>query len=329
MTVGIGLAGAGAMGAEHAYCYGQMAGVRVARVFSRDIAKARVVAEPLSAGPVSDFSALIEDPSIEAIDVCLPSPAHAEAVVPALEAGKHVFCETPLALDLGAARRMRDAARRAGRLLQVGLLMRSIAPCALVRQMAESAAHGRLVHLSAHRLGSYLRTGSADHKAHYADPPIELMTFDLDFISWVMGPPARIAATASRFGEVVGETTALLDFGDGRSASVLASGMMPESFPFSTGFRAVFDEAAVESQTTISGGDVTSRTRLFRHDAGVDPPLGDANPYQVELERFVACVAGTADPALLDADRAIEALELSLAVREAAHTGRPVAIGAP
>ena len=57
---------------------------------------------------------MIADAAVDAIDVCLPSAKHAAAVVPALEKGKHVFCESPLALDLGEARRMRDAARRAG-----------------------------------------------------------------------------------------------------------------------------------------------------------------------------------------------------------------------
>ena len=56
---------------------------------------------------------------------CLPASAnYRDVVVPALEAGKHVFCESPLALDLEQARYMRDTARHAGRLLQVGL------PCA-------------------------------------------------------------------------------------------------------------------------------------------------------------------------------------------------------
>ena len=44
--------------------------------------------------------------------------------------------------------------------------------------------------------------------------------------------------------------------------------------------------------------------------------MADRNPYQVELQRFVDCLRGRADPALLDADRAIEALRLSLATGE-------------
>ena len=96
----------------------------VVGVFSRDPARARSAASICKAEPFTDATALMA--SVDAIDVCLPSAIHHAFVVPALDAGKHVFCETPLALELDEARQMRDAARRADRLLQVGLLMRSL-----------------------------------------------------------------------------------------------------------------------------------------------------------------------------------------------------------
>jgi predicted dehydrogenase len=54
--------------------------------------------------------------------------------------------------------------------------------------------------------------------------------------------------------------------------------------------------------------------------------LQGGNPYEAELRRFVDCIAGKADPALLDADRAIEALALSLAVQQALARGGTVAL---
>ena len=119
-------------------------------------------------------------------------------MVPALDAGKHVFCETPLALELDEARQMRDAARRADRLLQVGLLMRSLGAYEHIKAVATSGEHGRLLSVATWRLGSYLHPGAPDHKAHYGDPSTELMTFDFDFIQWLMGPPGRLSASAAR-----------------------------------------------------------------------------------------------------------------------------------
>ena len=210
---------------------------------------------------------------------------------------------------------MRDAARRAGCLLQVGLLNRSIAAYRHVKQVAEASAHGRLLSVSTWRLGSYLHPDAPDHKTHYSDPTTELMTFDLDFIGWVMGRPDRITASATAWGDGWGEVSALLGYDDGRTAAVLASGVMPASVPFRTGFRAVFERAAFETETVISEGEVAASTRLFLEDREVPPNIAGGNPYQVELDHFIACIRGPADPALLDADRALEALDLSLKVR--------------
>ncbi len=292
--VRLGILGAGAMGRMHAAAYAAMADVELVGTFTRDADR------------------LLDDPTVEAVDICLPTPVHARFAIAALGRGKHVFCETPMALGLDEAHAMRAAARKAGRLLQVGLLCRSIASYRHVKEIADARTHGRLLSLSTWRLGSYLCPDATDHKAHYGDPTTELMTFDLDFATWLFGKPTRVSAAGA------GEITALLDYGDGRSATIAASGLMPPGMPFTVGFRALFDGAVFELQQVFRDGPPEI---AFTIAEGKMPPrpvdLLGGNPYEIELRRFVDCVAGTADPSLLDADRAIEALELSLAVQRA------------
>jgi UDP-N-acetylglucosamine 3-dehydrogenase len=316
-AIRIGLLGAGAMGAEHAYCYGLIEGAQVAGVFSRDLARATAVAKDSGALAVGDPISLIDDPTIDAIDVCLPSAIHAPLVVRALEGGKHVFCETPVALDMAEARRMRDAARQSGRLLQVGLLCRSIGACVLARRAVDTGEYGRLRSVRTSRYGSYLRVGAVDHKDHYSDPSTELMTFDFDLVGWLMGPPDRLTASAVRREGNVEEISAVLEYGDGRCATVLAGGVMPEGYPFRVGFQALFEDALIESDVTFAAdGPPRALLGVFTQAGQIEPAgLTDTNPYQVELERFVCCVKGTADPALLDVERALEALRLSLATQ--------------
>ncbi|MFI4975568.1 MAG: Gfo/Idh/MocA family protein [Caulobacterales bacterium] len=328
-TIRIGILGAGAMGAEHAYCFNLIDGVQVVGVYSRDPVRAAAAAKECGAAPVTDTTLLIDDPTIDAIDVCLPTPIHAPFVLRALERGKHVFCETPLALDMAEGSRMRDAARRAGRLLQVGLLTRSISACALVKQAVDTGAHGRLLSLTACRLGSYLREGATDHKDHYSDPTTELMTFDFDFVGWVMGPPSRLSASATRSNAQLTEVSALLEYADGRTATVLASGVMPATYPFKVGFRALFEDALIESEASFSqGGPPRVSLALFPRSGEVQiPDAPPANPYQIELERFVACIRGAAEPDLLDVDRALEALALSLATQASLNERRAITLG--
>jgi len=293
----IAVLGAGAMGRMHAAAYAQMPEVELVDVPSRDAERVR---------------ATIESDGIDAIDICLPSEAHARFAIPALQHGKHVFCETPMALVLDEAQAMRDAARKAGRLLQVGLLCRSIDTYRHVKEAADAGTHGGLLSLATWRLGSYLHPDAPDRKAHYGDPTTELMTFDLDFANWLFGKPTGISAAGA------GEVTALLDYGDGRSATIAASGLMPPGSSFTVGFRALFEGAVFELQQIFRDGPPEIAFTIAEGRAAPQPvDLAGGNPYEIELRRFVDCIAGRADPALLDADRAVEALELSLAVRRA------------
>jgi predicted dehydrogenase len=310
------------MGAAHAAAYAGMTDVEVVGVYARKLDKAGPVAAICRARPVDDAGALVGDSGIDAIDVCLPSGIHAPFVIAALEFGKHVFCETPMALGLDDAHRMRDSARKAGRLLQVGLLMRSISAYRLVHEIAAAGTHGRLLSLATWRLGSYLHRDAPDHKEHYSDPTIELMTFDFDFIGWAMGRPARLAASGK------GDVTALLDFADGRHATVAASGLMPPGAPFTVGFRALFEGACFELQQVFEHGPPRIAFSIVEGASAPRPvALAGGNPYEAELRRFVDCIAGKADAALLDADRAIEALMLSLTTQRALAEGRTIALG--
>lgn len=314
------------MGTVHAAAYAAMPEVSVVGVFSRDPARARAAAGICKAEPFTDAAALTRRTDIDAIDVCLPSANHHDVVVPALESGKHVFCESPLALDLHEARRMRDTARHAGRLLQVGLLMRSVSAYAHVEAAARSGEHGRLLSVTTWRLGSYLHADAPDRKAHYGDPSTELMTFDFDFVHWLMGQPRSLSASAARMPDgQPGEISALLSYPDGRHATVIASGLMPRGLPFTVGFRALFERAALEHLATFAGGPPkTSFTVAAGRTAAHPVPVAERNPFEVELQRFVDCIRGRADPALLDADRAIEALLLSLATQRSLAERRPI-----
>jgi hypothetical protein len=93
---------------------------------------------------------------------------------------------------------------------------------------------------------------------------------------------------------------------------------MPAGMPFTAGFRALFEGACFELQQVFENGPPRVTFTIAK---GASPPqpvtLAGANPYEIELRRFVDCMAGRADPQLLDADRAIEALILSLEIRRA------------
>lgn len=326
--VRIGILGAGSMGCEHAGCYREMPGVEAAGVFSRDRERAAAAARICGSRATTDAVELIADPAIDAIDVCVPAINHREFVVAALKNGKHVFCETPFALSIDDGRAMIDAARESKRILMVGLLMRSVANYERVHRAAASDEYGKVLSITAYRLGSYLRPGAPDHKPHYSDPSTELMTFDFDFIEWLIGPPASVCASGVKMPDgTPGEISAVLDYGGARIATVLASGMMPGSFPFSAGFRVVFERGMFELENVFEAGPPKTSFVFYPAEGSPHPvSVQGHNPYEKELRLFVRAIRGEADGALLDPEHAMKALTLSIATQKSLRERRPIAL---
>jgi len=324
--VRVAILGGGAMGSEHAFSFGPIETAEVVGIFSRNCDRAEAAAKICGAKPVTDPFDLINDPSIDAIDVCLPSANHREFVVAALQRGKHVFCETPFALQLDDAQTMIEAARKSKTILLVGLLMRSIATYEHIHRIATSGELGRMMSIVTHRLGSYLRPGAPDHKEHYSDPSTELMTFDFDFVQWLLGQPRAVTATAvNAENGSPGEISAVLDYDGSCSATVLASGIMPASYPFSAGFRAVFERGAFELSLVFEDGPPKSTFTFYpQQGAKAAVTIAEHNPFEKELRHFIACIRREADPAILAPELAVEALKVSLATQRSLREHRTV-----
>ena len=116
----IGIIGVGQIGKGHVRTYKGMPHVEIAAIADIDEAEARRVAgENGIASVYSDFRELLARADIGAVDVCLHNNFHMAATVAALEAGKHVFCEKPMAGAYIDAERMLTAARERGLMLSI------------------------------------------------------------------------------------------------------------------------------------------------------------------------------------------------------------------
>jgi predicted dehydrogenase len=101
----------------------------------------------------TDWKAAVTDPTVELVDVTTPNNQHREFVIAALEAGKHVACEKPLAATLDDARQMRDAAKRARKSKTfVWYSYRRVPAVALARQLVQEGRIGRIYHIRAYYL---------------------------------------------------------------------------------------------------------------------------------------------------------------------------------
>jgi predicted dehydrogenase len=126
--VGVGLIGTGFMGKCHALAwtavravFGDAPPVRLLHLAERDQTLAEARADEFGFARASgDWRAVIADPEVDVVSVTAPNQFHPEMAIAALEAGKHVWCEKPMAPDFGDAERMLAAARASGRVAALG-----------------------------------------------------------------------------------------------------------------------------------------------------------------------------------------------------------------
>ncbi|MCX5497219.1 Gfo/Idh/MocA family oxidoreductase [Kaistia dalseonensis] len=127
-AVGIGLIGTGYMGKCHALAwnavaptFGDVPRPRLVHLGEVDAETARRKAAELGFAKSSgDWRAVVSDPEVDIVSVTTPNQFHAEMAIAALEAGKHVWCEKPMATSEPDAMRMRDAARASGKVAVLG-----------------------------------------------------------------------------------------------------------------------------------------------------------------------------------------------------------------
>ncbi len=122
----------------------------VVAVAARDESRARRFAAKHSIPRVhGSYDALVSDPEIEAVYNPLPNGLHCEWTIKALEAGKHVLCEKPLAANTDEAERMADAAAKAGLVLGEAFHWRYHPLAARMKEIVDGGALGRIRHLEA------------------------------------------------------------------------------------------------------------------------------------------------------------------------------------
>ena len=199
---------------------------RVVALASRDPARAAAMAREQGIPQVrGSYEEVLADPEVDAVYVPLVNSLHLPWTLRALEAGKHVLCEKPLAVDAAEAEEMATAAQRSGRLLMEALMYRFHPRLARLRE--EIGAGARFVHAAFafpldapgnYRLVSALGGGAL----------LDTGSYTVSAARWFLGEPDRVAATARMRGGVDVSVTVALSFPGGREATAWAALDAPE-----------------------------------------------------------------------------------------------------
>jgi predicted dehydrogenase len=161
---------------------------------------------------------ILGDPDIDIIDICTPNMTHTPLVVAALEAGKHVICEKPLAPTPAEVRQMIDARDRSGKLLMTAQHFRFSGISQAMKREIDSGALGDIYHARGWMLrrNAFIPTPTFVNKALSGGGPcIDIGVHILDVTLWLMGHPKPVAVTGVARAELARKKGAFSIWRDG------------------------------------------------------------------------------------------------------------------
>ena len=325
----IAVVGLGFMGATHLKAWQQVPGARIQAVVDTDPVKlsgdlSSVGGNLGDTGPQLDFSNIrgyhllaeaLADPSIDAVDICLPSHEHATAATAALRAGKHVLTEKPMALDVAGAEALGREAERSGRILMAAHVLRFFPA---YQQLARTVKENSPIRSALFRR----RCAAPAWSPWLTDPTrsgggiMDLLIHDADFCISLWGMPQSVHARGHRdLARGIDVIHADLRY-PGLGPVVITGGWHhPKSYPFSMEFTVVSDAGTVE----WSSG--TNDFRQYGEDGEARSiPLPEVDAFVAELSYFAGCAANGTQPDLCPPAQSAQAIALIAKMAESRAT---------
>jgi len=290
-----------------------------------DVARAAEYASQLGADAVTDLASALGRPDVVAVAVAVPAADHFSVVEQALEAGKHVFVEKPLALSLPEARVLAQKARARGVTLMVGHLLQYHPAFVRLRELVKEGAIGPVRHVTSNRLNpGAIRT---EENALWSLAP-----HDFSMVLALTGVrPSAVQALATRVVDpaVPDQFAVLMTFPEDVTAQVNVSWLSPFKEHKLTVLGAdgalVFDDTGPAGRKLVLYRDYIDRddgALAFRKGPGEPIRFPEEEPLKAEMAWFLECVQGLRTPRT-GAEEAIPVLELLEQASMAAGLGRP------
>src|SRR4051812_7332305 len=342
--VGIGIVGIGFMGMIHYLAARKLSQGRVVALCSRDPKKLagdwtsiqgnfgpRGTQMDLSGhSRYADVGELLADPEVGLVDLCVPNDEHARLAIRALEAGKHVLVEKPIALTNGDADAMMAAASANGKLLMVAHVLPFFPEFAFAADAVRSGRYGalRAAHLTRVIAKPDWSRGIADADRS-GGPAIDLHIHDTHFIGLVCGVPRSVHSRGVVEGGAVVHLATQYLYDDPQLAVSAVSGALSQAGrPFTHGFEFYLERATLSFDFANLAGQphVATPLSVILPDGTVErPELGSGDPidaFAEEIGLAVTAAASGTPTAALSGELARQALAICHAEVESVKSGR-------
>lgn len=299
----------------------------------------------------TDYRELLKDGGIDVVHVCTPNDSHSYITIAALEAGKHVMCEKPMAKTAAEAKAMVEAAKRTGKKLSIGYNNRFRADSQYLKQACDRGDLGEIYYAKAHAIrrravptwGVFL-----DEEKQGGGPLIDIGTHALDLTLWMMNNYKPVSVTGSVFHKLGKKANAANAWGswDPEKFTVEDSAMgfikmengaaivLESSWALNT---LEVDEAKCTLCGTEGGADMKGGLRFNGEDNGrmytkeVDLSAGGVAFYEGAVQRdidlecslWIDAILNDKEP-IVKPEEALVVTEILEAIYESARTGKTI-----
>jgi UDP-N-acetyl-2-amino-2-deoxyglucuronate dehydrogenase len=335
-SLNFGLIGCGRVAPRHIGSIHELSKARLVAVADIIESRAQRYASENGIAAYTDYQRLIERDDLDIVNICTPSGLHAQIAIDAMQAGKHVIVEKPIALSIEEADRMIDTAKAEGVKLCVVLQNRYNPPIKDLRQIVDEGRMGKLLLGNAtvrwYRPQEYYEDGWHGTWSMDGGALMNQSIHHIDALQWFMGEVQSVFAftgTLAHFMEAEDTGVAVIRFKSGGLGVVEGSTITyPQNLEGSialfgeTGSVKVGGTALNRKVLWKIEGELEHERELLTRDQ-VDPPSVYGNSHKSVIADMVEAVLEDRHPKT-NGKEARKSVALVLAIYESARTGCPV-----
>lgn len=273
----------------------------------------------------TDAEELLADGEVDMVDICLPTFLHAEFAVKAIEAGKHVLCEKPMALTREECDDVLAALDEGDVQMMVAQCIRFWPEYVYLKETVESNRMGKLLSAEFWRGGSipeWSWDGWLKDHERSGGAILDLHVHDTDFVQYLLGRPRGVCSTGAigpSGGYDVVDTVYLYE--DKISVHTGANMGLPPAFGFEMKYAVAFEKGCLTFSSKHSPGLME-----FTSDGSHHPDTKQTDGYHEEIEYFVECLENNEVPAVCTPESAAYSIALAEAEISSIESGDVVEI---
>jgi predicted dehydrogenase len=270
------------------------------------------------------LSALLADPEVEMVDLCVPTPLHPEQCIASLKAGKHVLCEKPLALRSAEARQIAKAAESAPGFFMPAMCMRFWPGWSWLKEVVTRKKYGKVLAARFRRMSERpgWSKGTYTQGNTVGGALFDLHIHDTDFVQFLFDRPASVYSTGVKgAGDWIEHVVTQYNYDGGPTVYAEGSWLLAKGFSMSYTLlceRATLDYESSRGAEALHITEAGQKPRVMKFE--------ETDGYTPEVRYMLESVQQRKAPKVVTAAEGLSAIEICEAEAKSIKTGRVVAL---